>query len=164
MMITAQQLIDTVEIQRVKARYFRYMDHRQWAEFRDLFTDDLTFFIDEARDASTTTPTWTSADDLVSYLASTPATKVTVHQGHMPDIEFVDADHAEGIWAMFDWVDYPDRKYAFQGYGYYFESYVRCADGRWRISSSRLTRLRTNVVDSLESQPLTFSPVNGGTT
>jgi hypothetical protein len=160
-MTPLQQLIDAREIERVKARYFRYMDHRQWDKFRELFTDDLQFFIDTGREPVTTTATWTSADDLVAYLASTPPTKITVHQGHMPDIEFIDDDHAEGVWAMFDWVDYPSRGSAFQGYGYYFETYVRCPDGRWRISSSRLTRLRTNTVPSMESVPLTFSADRG---
>jgi hypothetical protein len=160
-MTTLQQLIDTREIERVKARYFRYMDHRQWDQFRDLFTDDLQFFIDTGREPVTSTATWTSADDLVAYLASTPPTKITVHQGHMPDIEFTDDDHAEGVWAMFDWVDYPSRGSAFKGYGYYFETYVRCQDGRWRISSSRLTRLRTNTVESMESVPLEFSADQG---
>jgi hypothetical protein len=160
-MTTLQQLIDAREIERVKARYFRYMDHRQWDEFRDLFTDDLQFFIDTGREPVTTIATWTSADELVAYLASTPSTKITVHQGHMPDIEFIDDDHAQGVWAMFDWVDYPSRGSAFKGYGYYFETYVRCPDGRWRISSSRLTRLRTNTVESMESVPLVFSVEQG---
>jgi SnoaL-like domain len=79
----------------------------------------------------------------------------------MPDIEFTDDDHAEGVWAMFDWVDYPSRGTAFKGYGYYFETYVRCPDGRWRISSSRLTRLRTNTVKSMDSVPLEFSADRG---
>jgi SnoaL-like domain len=160
-MTTLQQLIEAREIERVKARYFRYMDHRQWPEFRDLLTDDLQFFIDTGREHVAATPTWTSADALVSYLASTPESKITVHQGHMPDIEFVDDDHAQGVWAMFDWVDYPTRGTAFKGYGYYFETYVRCPDGRWRISSSRLTRLRTNTAESRESVPMEFSPDQG---
>ena len=150
-MTSVQQLIDTYEIQRVKARYFRFLDHRQWDKFRDLFTDDLQFFVDVSRDPESTVPMWASADELVAHLSSTASDRITVHQGHMPDIEFLDEDHAEAIWAMFDWVDYPTPGRAFKGYGYYFEKYVRCADGRWRISSSRLTRLRTNIVPSLQS-------------
>jgi hypothetical protein len=159
-----QQLIDAADIQRVKARYFRYLDHRDWAGFRSLFTDDLQFFIDEGRDPVATTPTWSSADELVTYLASTPEDRITVHQGHMPDIEFTDDDHATAVWALFDWVDYPSRDYAFKGYGYYFETYRRCPDGQWRISSSRLTRLRTNVSGSVRSEPLGFRARTGGGT
>ena len=157
-MTDVQQLMDTLEIQRLKARYFRFMDHREWDKWRDLFTDDLKFYISYSKERDETIPTWSSADELVSYLSSRPPSKITVHHGHMPDIEFVDADHATGVWAMFDWVDYPERGYAFKGYGYYYETYVRCSDGRWRISTSHLTRLRTNQVESLEHQPLPFSP------
>ncbi len=55
---------------------------------------------------------------------------MTVHQGHMPEIEFLDADHASGIWSMFDWVDDPGRGFAAQGFGHYHERYVRCPDGK----------------------------------
>ena len=41
----------------------------------------------------------------MNYLAASDPRKVTVNQGHMPEIEFFDADHATGIGAMFDWVD-----------------------------------------------------------
>lgn len=77
----------------------------------------------------TTTAIWESADDLVDYLASTLEDRITVHQGHMPDIEFLDNDHAEGAWALFDWADHPGRNYAFKGYRYYFETYVRSPEG-----------------------------------
>jgi hypothetical protein len=157
-MTDIQMLLDTLEIQRLKARYFRYMDHRDWEKYRDLFTDDLKFYISYSKTREANPPVWSSADELVSYLSSCPPTKLTIHHGHMPDIEFIDENHASGIWAMFDWVDYPERGYAFKGYGYYYETYVRCDDGRWRIDSSHLTRLRTNEIASLEHHPLPFTP------
>ena len=51
---------------------------------------------------------------IVSYLAASDPAKVTVHQGHMPEIEFTGEDTATGIWAMFDWVDDPGRGGAWQ--------------------------------------------------
>lgn len=146
-----QQLSDLYEIQRLKARYFRFMDLRMWTEFRGLFTDDMELYVEHTPTPQATTPTIQGADNLVRYLAASDPRKVTIHQGHMPDIEFLDADHATGIWAMFDWVDDPGRDRASKGYGYYHERYVRCPDGRWRISSVRLTRLRANKVPHLES-------------
>jgi hypothetical protein len=32
------------------------------------------------------------------------------------------------------------------GYGHYFETYRKCEDGQWRISSKRNTRLRLDEV------------------
>jgi hypothetical protein len=146
-----QQLTDLYEIQRLKARYFRFMDLRMWAEFRDLFTDDLELYIEHTPTPQATVPTIQGADNLVAYLAASDPRKVTIHQGHMPDIELVDANNATGIWAMFDWVDDPGRGRASKGYGYYHERYVRSADGKWRIACVRLTRLRANAVPRLES-------------
>ena len=134
---------DLYEIQKLKARYFRLMDTKQWAEFRDVFTDDLQFYIEGTGSEG---PTFPSAEALVSYLARAHPDKVTVHQGHMPEIEFTDENTATGIWAMYDWVDDPGRGGAWQGLGHYHERYVRGPDGRWRIASVRLTRLRVDPV------------------
>ena len=63
---------------------------------------------------------------------------VTCHQGHMPEIELIDSDHARGIWSMTDRVDHPN--YLLIGYGHYHEEYVK-RDGRWQIRHLKLTRL-----------------------
>jgi hypothetical protein len=69
----------------------------------------------------------------------------TVHHGHMPEIELTGADTARGIWAMYDYVEWPPKtsgeRVGLQGYGHYREEYVR-EDGRWRIQKLRLERLR----------------------
>ena len=36
---------DVYEIQKLKARYFRFMDTKQWERFGELFTEDLKFYI-----------------------------------------------------------------------------------------------------------------------
>jgi hypothetical protein len=146
----ANQLSDLYEIQKLKARYFRLMDTKQWDGWRDLFTDDMELFLEQGAVPEADTPTIAGADALVAYLSASDPGKVTVHQGHMPEIEFTDENTATGIWAMFDWVDDPGRGGAWQGLGHYHERYVRCPDGRWRISSVRLTRLR---VDAVPPQP-----------
>jgi hypothetical protein len=46
---------------------------------------------------------------------------------------------------MFDFVEDPGRGVAQQAYGYYHDEYRRGADGQWRISSTRLERIRPNV-------------------
>ena len=144
--MNVQQLSDLYEIQLLKARYFRYMDLRMWDDWRDLFTDDLELYIEDSKTPEATTPTIKGAEALVAYLSASVPEKITVHQGHTPEIEFVDEDTATGIWAMFDWVDDLGRGFASQGYGHYHEQYVRCPDGKWRIASVRLTRLRADGV------------------
>ena len=141
-----EQLPDLYEIQMLKARYFRYMDTKQWDAFRDVFTDDMQLYMDDAPVPLSTTPTFTDPDVLVAFLKKMPGS-ITIHQGHMPEIEFVDRDNANGIWAMYDWVDDPaGLGGAWVGYGHYHERYTRCPDGKWRIASVHLTRLRVNEV------------------
>jgi hypothetical protein len=137
-------LNDIHEIETLKSRYFRYLDLKMWTEWRQIFTDDLQVFIEDEAVPTATEPTIRSADALVAYQAAADPRKVTVHQGHMPEIEFTGKDEATGIWAMFDWVDDPGRGLALQGYGHYHDTYRRGVDGVWRISSLRLTRLRTS--------------------
>jgi SnoaL-like domain len=150
--VNLQEASDLYEIQKLKAGYFRFMDTKQWDAFRDVFTDDLQFFMEDSAVPQSTTPTWASADSLVDYLRRGHPEKVTVHQGHMPEIKFLDEDTATGVWAMYDWVDDPGRGRAWQGYGHYHERYVRCPDGRWRIATVHLTRLRLDRVPPRRSE------------
>jgi hypothetical protein len=71
---------------------------------------------------------------------------VTVHHGHMPEIELTSATTATGVWAMEDHLRWPAGESIgeLHGYGHYHETYVKLDDG-WRISSTKLTRLRLDV-------------------
>ena len=136
----AQLLYEIEQIKQTKARYFRFLDTQQWTLWRTCFTDDMQFSLGEDPN-----PVTSSGDAFVAYVAKMLADTVTVHHGHMPEIELTSATTAKGIWAMFDWVEYqrePER--SFQGYGHYLEDYEKGIDGRWRIQSLRLTRLRTD--------------------
>jgi hypothetical protein len=86
----------------------------------------------------------TGADEFITFLQEAIGPAVTVHQGHMPEITLTSDTEATGIWALHDIVDWPGGM-RLDGYGHYHETYVKGADGRWRIASSKLTRLRTDL-------------------
>jgi SnoaL-like domain len=134
-------LVNVENIKQLKARYFRFIDTKQWEALRDVFTDDLEFYFESS------TPTITSADAFVAFISERLATAVSVHHGHMPEISIADDSNATGVWAMYDWVDDPDHGRAFQGYGHYRERYRRGSDGSWRISELRLERIRVDPVE-----------------
>ena len=90
------------------------MDTKDWAHWRELFTDDLVFYIEDSVFPETTEPTTVGGDAFVEYVSQVLLTAVTVHQGHMPDIEFTADGEARGIWAMFDWVDDAENGRAMQ--------------------------------------------------
>jgi hypothetical protein len=96
----------------------------------------------------------------VSHVSRALRWALTVHRGHMPEIKVARPNTAKGIWAMSDCTDplydssggAPDRprgngeagRLAKMGYGHCEESNLKGGDGRWRIASLRLARLRND--------------------
>jgi hypothetical protein len=142
--MSTDRMTDVFAIHQLKSRYFRYLDTKQWAEWRKVFTDDLVFYVDNSVLPSSQKPVQTGGDNFVEYVSKLLTGSVTVHHGHMPDIEFTGPSAARGIWAMFDWVDNGPERGALQGYGHYYEEYVKGSDGQWRIKVLRLTRIRVD--------------------
>jgi 3-hydroxyisobutyrate dehydrogenase-like beta-hydroxyacid dehydrogenase len=140
---TMYRLADREAIKELKARYFRFIDTKDWESFRSLFTDDCKHYLPQ----ESAVPFMTN-EQYFPMLEQTLAPGVTTHHGHMPEITFTSETEAEGIWAMFDYVqlDASGNRTSIMGYGHYFETYRRCDDGKWRISSKRNTRLRLDAV------------------
>jgi uncharacterized protein (TIGR02246 family) len=135
---------DIEAIRQLKARYFRTMDTKDWAAMREVFTDDVVIDTSEAGGDLVT-----GADAFMAFLQGALAGAVTVHQGHMPEIELTSATTASGTWALNDIVIWPNGM-RLDGYGHYHETYEKGADG-WRIKSSRLTRLHVDFAMPEES-------------
>ena len=128
--------MDDIEaIKELKARYFRTMDTKDWDGMRQVFSDDVV--MDTTGSGGSVV---TGGDAFMEFLRGTLAEVVTVHHGHMPEIELTSPTTATGIWSMEDVLRWPDGR-GLHGYGHYHETYEKNADG-WRIKSSKLTRLR----------------------
>jgi uncharacterized protein (TIGR02246 family) len=131
--------VDDIEaIRQLKARYFRTMDTKDWAGMRQVFTDDVVVDTSEAGGSVVS-----GADEFMTFLQEVLRGAVTVHQGHMPEIELTSPTSATGIWALNDIVIWPDGT-RLVGYGHYHETYRRVGDD-WKIESSILTRLHTEM-------------------
>jgi len=129
---------DEIEaIRRLKARYFRLMDTKDWDGMREVFTDDVV--IDTAEAGGQVAR---GADDFMAFLREALGDAVTVHQGHMPEIDLTSETTATGIWALNDIIIWSSGM-RLDGYGHYHETYEK-SDGEWRIKSSKLTRLHTD--------------------
>jgi len=125
---------DLEAIKQLKARYFRTMDTKDWVGMRQVFADDVVMDTTASGGGVIT-----GADDFMAFLEQTLGGAVTVHHGHMPEIELTSPTTATGIWALQDVILWPDGG-RMHGYGHYHETYERI-DGQWRIRSSTLTRL-----------------------
>jgi hypothetical protein len=129
---------DIEAIKQLKARYFRLMDTKRWDEMRDVFTDDVTVDTTESGGGVVT-----GADEFIGFLRETLADVITVHHGHMPEIDLTGPADATAIWALQDLLVWPNGM-RLDGYGHYHETYVK-VDGAWKISSSTLTRLHMDL-------------------
>ena len=137
---------DIDAIAQLKARYCRFLDAKDWTAWRDPFTDDFVGDTSEAGGKKIV-----GADAFVALVRRTlgaPRWK-TVHQVHAPEIELTSETTARGIWALEDFVRFAPGL-DLRGYGHYHETYEK-QDGQWRIQSSKLTRLREDIVTPLFS-------------
>jgi uncharacterized protein (TIGR02246 family) len=131
--------MDDVEaIRQLKARYFRTMDAKDWVAMREVFADDVVMDTTGAGGRVVT-----GGDEFVAALTKVLSGAVTVHHGHMPEIALTSPTTATGIWALHDIVIWPDGT-RLEGYGHYHETYEK-TDGAWRIKTSTLTRLHTDI-------------------
>ena len=132
------ELADIEAIKQLKARYFRLMDTKRWAEWRETLTDDCVLEYADIPDLRVE-----GGDAVVEFVRRSLGEAVSVHQGLMPEIELTGPTTARGYWAMSDVVEWSGamRVNSLRGYGHYEDEYVK-EDGQWRIRRYRITRLR----------------------
>lgn len=134
-------LLAIESIKQLKARYCRYLDSKDWNAWRAIFADD---FVSDTSEAGG--KVIQGADEFVAFTRKAlgrPA-QATAHQVHAPEITLTSATTARGVWALQDVVRFGPGV-SLVGYGHYHETYERVA-GQWVIKSSKLTRLREDIV------------------
>ncbi len=141
-----ERLLAIEEIKRLKARYFYGIDNKDWELWRrEVWAPDAELIVGEMGHSVA------GRDRLIAWVDQQSADQVSVHHGHMPDIEIVSDTEATGVWAMEDLIwrskEHPlNGEYSYvHGWGHYREKYVKLAEG-WRIRETQLTRLRTEWV------------------
>jgi SnoaL-like domain len=138
-----EKLIAVEDIKRLKARYFRCVDTKDWDGWRNVFAHDVHIDISE----DVPDGVFTGADALIESASASLIGCVSVHHGHCPEIDITSPTNASGIWPMEDilrWSAnsaYPNQ--SAHGYGHYFETYEKL-EGQWRITSMKLRRLRVD--------------------
>ena len=133
-------LTDVEAIKRLKARYCRLLDTKDWAAWREVFTDS---FVSDTSAAGG--KRIEGADEFVAFVrgALGRPSLATVHQVPAPEIEVTSPTTATGIWALEDVLRFLPGL-TMRGFGHYAETYEK-ADGDWRIATSSLTRLREDL-------------------
>ncbi len=141
-MTDIERLTAIEEIKQVKARYFRCMDTKDWAGFTAVFAPDGSVdYSPAALDSSD----WkaSGAVNVVALVRKVVEHAVTIHHGHMAEIEITSPTTASAIFAMEDLIYWPEgsRYKTMHGWGHYYETYEKIGD-KWLIKTLKLTRLR----------------------
>jgi hypothetical protein len=122
---------DVDDIARLKYRYLRSLDTKQWDDFEDCFvpeaTGDYNGLVFEDRAA------------LVAYMRENLGEgMLTMHQVHHPEID-VDGEVATGRWYLEDRVIVEAFRFMLEGGAFYEDRYVR-TDAGWRVAHTGYTR------------------------
>ncbi len=127
------RLLAIQEIARLKPRYWRCIDSKDWqALLDDVFDPEI-----EADFSGTGGGVYRGASGLVAVLEKALSDAVTAHHGGAPEIEIVNEHEARGVWSFSDRIERPSG--TTRGMGVYHETYRRTDDG-WRIASTRIER------------------------
>ncbi|MFH9969399.1 nuclear transport factor 2 family protein, partial [Streptomyces mirabilis] len=143
--ILSCRLADIEDIRQLKARYFRYIDSKQWSKLATLFTAHPTIDVGAK---------YSSGKELAEKTAALLGDAPSAHQGFLPEIK-VNGTRASAIWAMEDYVSFPPGstyKNGFHGYGEYHDTYKRI-NGHWYIDSTVLSRFRVDTVPNWTPAP-----------
>ena len=140
-----ERLIAIQEIRQVKAKYFWGLDHKDWDIWRaEVWAPGGRLEVPEVDEV------YEPLDEVIEKVSGSVGDQVSVHHGHQPIFDFISDTEAKVIWAMEDRLyrskEHPlyDGSMFLHGFGHYHETYVKLDVG-WRISSSRLTRLRVEM-------------------
>jgi hypothetical protein len=130
-MLWCMDLAALEEIKRLKHRYLRCVDTKNWEELADTFAADAT--ADYGTYAYGRPLSFTGRDAIIGFLRDKLVSSIiTTHFAGQPEID-IDGDEASGIWAFQDTVIATEHSVVIVGAAFYEDRYVRGADGRWRI-------------------------------
>lgn len=122
---------DVAAIMRLKARYFRCLDTKDWATFAGCFLPEATGAYGGLEFAD--------REALVGFMRKNMGPDlISLHQAHHPEID-VEGDTATGIWYLQDKVIVPNQRFVLEGAAIYADRYRRTDDG-WLIEHTGYER------------------------
>jgi bile-acid 7alpha-dehydratase len=122
-------------IKRLKYKYFRCLDTKQWDEMRECLTEDATAAYASGKYS------FQGREQILKFLidAMNRPTVLSAHHGHHPEIDLTGATTAVGVWALADIFIDLQAGITIRGAAYYRDEYVK-VDGQWKIKSTGYDR------------------------
>lgn len=125
-------------IKQLKYRYVRALDTADIEALRTCFTEEAHIRFA----GGVYTVEFTGREAILEFMAMSFHSKAaTSHQVHHPVITLDGADRATGQWSLQDYYHDLTHRIIISGASEYQDTYVRDADGQWRIAESGYSRL-----------------------
>lgn len=148
--MTTDDLAELEAIKRLKYRYARSLDMKEWDELRACLTDDATAAYGGGKYS------YDSPEGIVEFLStSLTADMVSRHHVHQPEIDVTSPTTATGIWALDDIVINTTHNFEIRGAAFYRDDYVKL-DGEWKIKHTGYTRIYEEMQDRTKLEGLTL--------
>ena len=148
--MTPDELVELEAIKRLKYRYARNLDLKDWDEVRACFTKDATAAYSGGKYS------YDSPDGIIEFLStSLPKDMVTRHHVHQPEIDLTSVTTATGTWALDDIVINTSHHFEVRGAAFYRDEYVKL-DGEWKISHTGYKRIYEELQDRTKLEGLSL--------
>jgi uncharacterized protein (TIGR02246 family) len=148
--VTPEDLVELEEIKRLKYRYLRLIDTKEWDELATLFLPDATATYSDGKYS------FEGRDAIMGFLSDAMASTnmLTSHKVHHPEIELLSPGSARAVWALDDVVVHLDYNITIRGAAFYTDEYVK-VDGEWKIKHTGYERIYEEMQPRAEDIKLT---------
>ncbi len=134
--MTPEDLVVIEEIKRLRYRYARALDQKDWRTFEACLAPHASASFGGGAYS------FTNRTDIVRFVRDTAGVTTVLgsHHFHHPEIDLTGDDEAAGVWAMADRVILTDLDLVVEGAAYIEDHYERI-DGAWTIAQTAYRRL-----------------------
>jgi len=130
------KLEEIEELKKLKYRYFRHLDCKQFDAMLELFAEGASTSYNSGEHSY-------GGKAAIREFFDTAMSSSKIlhqHQGHHPEIELTSDTTATGVWYMDDTVHILEHNLKIRGNGIYWDEYVK-VDGKWKILHTGYERL-----------------------
>lgn len=146
-----QSLEDIEAIKRLKYKYLRCLDTKQWDEMATTFAPDATTSYSDGE------LSFSGRDAIMKFLRESamagPSPMIGVHQVHHPEIELTSLTTAKGTWALYNYLLQKNGNTGLRICAYYHDEYQKY-EGQWLIKATGYRRIFEETWDRNDSPSL----------
>lgn len=155
--MTPEDLVEIEAIKRLKYRYARLLDTKDFDGLSELFVEAATASYSGGQ------LSYDGRDAIIGFLRTALGSKtmLTSHLVGQPEIELIGPDRAEGRWALQDLVILTEQSLEIRGTAFYEDRYVK-QDGAWKFAHTGYRRVYEEMGPRSPELSITASWWDGG--